>query len=355
MEKAQTERLQTFDAMRGLCAVAVLFFHLDFVGKFAPSGYLAVDFFFLMSGVVIARSYKTRLEKELTVQAFIIERIVRLYPFYALGLAIGIARRIGQIATNHPNQMSWSDAGISAAFNLIMLPSPVTGELAPFNVPSWSLFFEFFINIIWACFLVKATSKALIIYVLFLTLALFVAVILNHSAASGWNWSEIHFGVIRSFFGFGLGVLIEKIISNRNSRDSYFSIIATLFLCILLILDVPSKFRALYDLCSILIFFPAVVICGSVFNPPTRYKRVSKALGEISYPLYLLHLGPLFSISYFARKYDINPIIWIPLFLLCICSASLFLARTYDPTARKYLKSIINRRFKKMCQSHSST
>ncbi len=65
MQYPENSRLLTLDAMRGLAAVAVIFWHLNFIGPLAQSGYLAVDFFFVMSGVVIARAYQARLDRGL--------------------------------------------------------------------------------------------------------------------------------------------------------------------------------------------------------------------------------------------------------------------------------------------------
>lgn len=65
MLPSKNPRLLTLDAMRGLAAIGVILFHLDFIGPFAQSGYLAVDFFFLLSGLVIARAYQTRLDRGL--------------------------------------------------------------------------------------------------------------------------------------------------------------------------------------------------------------------------------------------------------------------------------------------------
>ena len=342
----ENSRLLTLDAMRGLAAVGVILFHLDFIGPFAQSGYLAVDFFFLMSGVVIARAYQARLDKGLPLTDFLMERIIRLYPLYILGFLIGLLRRIGQIATNHTIQMSWQDLSISALFNLVMLPSPATDELAPINGPSWSLYFELLVNVVWASLLVKASKRALVAYVAVLGIALCAVIASTGWAQAGYTWSEVHFGVIRSFFGFGLGVLLAKFWTASRPRESALSVVAAVALCAVLAVDVSSEYRALYDIGAIVLCFPVIVCMGVAFNPPPGLKRISTVLGDISYPVYMLHLGPLFSFSYLARKLGISPAIWIPVFIVGICAVSLYLARTYDPAARRYMKRVLLNRQK---------
>ncbi|MEB0059211.1 MULTISPECIES: acyltransferase [unclassified Variovorax] len=347
MLPSKNPRLLTLDAMRGLAAIGVILFHLDFIGPFAQSGYLAVDFFFLLSGLVIARAYQTRLDRGLPFTDFLLERVIRLYPLYLLGFLVGLLRRLAQIATDHTIQMSWPHLGISAVFNVLMLPSPATDELAPINGPSWSIYFELLVNVVWASVLVKASKRTLAAYVVVLCIALCALIVGTGWAEAGYAWSDVHFGVIRSFFGFGLGVLLAKSWTGSQPRDSALSVVAAAALCAVLIVDVSPAYRAFYDIVAIVLCFPAIVYMGVAFNPPAALKRVATVLGDISYPVYMLHFGPLFSFSYLARKLGVSPAVWIPAFIVGICAVSLYLARTYDPAARRYLKRILSIRKRK--------
>ena len=89
------ERLLTLDAMRGVAAVSVLLLHVSvYLGtNFAPGGDLAVDFFFALSGFVIAKAYSTRiLSGNLSLLGFAKTRIIRLYPLFFLGCMFGIVK-----------------------------------------------------------------------------------------------------------------------------------------------------------------------------------------------------------------------------------------------------------------------
>ena len=78
------------DGLRGIAALVVVLLHIpQFIKDDTfPEGYLAVDLFFVISGVVIRQAYEHRLESELSVWRFAWLRIVRLYPLYMLGAMI---------------------------------------------------------------------------------------------------------------------------------------------------------------------------------------------------------------------------------------------------------------------------
>src|SRR5215210_2241655 len=81
----------SLNGLRGLAALIVVLFHAAaLIGtQLAPGGYLAVDLFFILSGFVIAHAYDHRFAEGLGPLAFIRYRIIRFYPLYLLGLAIG--------------------------------------------------------------------------------------------------------------------------------------------------------------------------------------------------------------------------------------------------------------------------
>src|ERR1700712_1409072 len=86
-------RYHTLDALRGLAAIAVVGFHISQVKLepvLVPYGYLAVDFFFVLSGAVVAHAYEKQLRAGLSWQAFFVKRVIRLYPLALLGTALGL-------------------------------------------------------------------------------------------------------------------------------------------------------------------------------------------------------------------------------------------------------------------------
>jgi peptidoglycan/LPS O-acetylase OafA/YrhL len=121
-------RLLTLDGMRGLAAILVVVYHFEVVVKLVPSGYLAVDFFFLLSGLVIARTYAPRFEDGLKTRDFFVHRIIRLYPLFFVGLLLGLMRAAGQTVLHLPDRMSFDQLSLAGALGFFMLPAPFAGR-----------------------------------------------------------------------------------------------------------------------------------------------------------------------------------------------------------------------------------
>ena len=82
------------DGLRGLAAIIVVCFHLteplasSHLDNLVNHGYLAVDFFFLLSGFVMGYAYDDRWDK-LTIGGFLRRRFERLQPLVVLGMTLG--------------------------------------------------------------------------------------------------------------------------------------------------------------------------------------------------------------------------------------------------------------------------
>ena len=118
----------------------------------APSAYLAVDLFFLMSGFIIEHAYGGRLSAGLGPGRFLVQRLVRLYPLYLVGTAI-TAIAIAAALLEGEAGLKWTLPSLvrSIGFSAAMLPTPAVPPLEslyPLNVPAWSLFYELLVN--WA-------------------------------------------------------------------------------------------------------------------------------------------------------------------------------------------------------------
>ena len=138
--------------MRGVAAITVVLFHgARLAGvQTMPHGYLAVDMFFALSGFVISRAYDRRLAADWTPLPFFRLRLVRFYPLYALGLALGATREMLLLAThNHfalPAPLLFGALAAAALF----LPFPLEQRdnyLFAMNPPSWSLLYELLVNV----------------------------------------------------------------------------------------------------------------------------------------------------------------------------------------------------------------
>jgi peptidoglycan/LPS O-acetylase OafA/YrhL len=162
------------DGLRGVAAIIVIFFHLteplatSHLDNVVNHGYLAVDFFFLLSGFVVGYAYDDRWDT-LTVGGFLRRRFERLQPLVVLGMTLGA---IGFYFTDSP---IWPLIHTVPVWKLIvvmligwtLIPIPLSMdirgwfEMHPLNSVGWSLFFEYIANILYALGVRKLSNKAL--------------------------------------------------------------------------------------------------------------------------------------------------------------------------------------------------
>lgn len=280
------------DGLRGIAALFVAAMHLSIMwGRPLFTGaYLAVDFFFILSGFVIAAAYADRLAAEMTAWEFAKRRVIRLWPLFILGLAIGAAYQIPR-ALSGLFEVHGPAAILSAALGVFMLPSPVGlgghGWLYPINVPAWSLFFELIANFAYGVLAPRITTGRLVVFVglagaiLCGVAARFGTLNLGSDAATFWG------GLARVAFGFSAGILIHRFHRAKQLRANGWMLAAAALLVAALI-GRPSSW--LGDVLIAVAAFPVLIMAGSWCNPQGDATSViAKALGRASYPLYALH------------------------------------------------------------------
>src|SRR5690348_38450 len=194
------------DGLRGVAAVSVAVHHLSNwwipIADPVPQAGLAVDMFFVMSGFVLAHAYQQRLDDGMGRGAFMMARLVRLWPLYALGSFLKLLALAALIAQG---QLQWSFLEVLASvpFAILFLPMLVPpsfdGHQFPLNLPAWSLFFELAVNLIWVAFL-RRSRPAVLIAICALAAVLLV---LSYPSLS----TSFFGGAPRVFFSFFAGIL----------------------------------------------------------------------------------------------------------------------------------------------------
>ena len=108
------------DGLRGLAALWVAAYHLSqmFRTPLKPEhAYLAVDFFFCLSGFVVAAAYDGRMDGGMGVVEFFRRRLIRLYPMIAFGVVLGAGVVAGEwLAYGTGDLKTWLK--LSAAFGV---------------------------------------------------------------------------------------------------------------------------------------------------------------------------------------------------------------------------------------------
>jgi peptidoglycan/LPS O-acetylase OafA/YrhL len=297
----------TLDALRGIAAIGVVVFHLKLA--FAPittaGGYLAVDLFFMMSGVVISHSYETRFRAGMGTLDFMRARLIRLYPLYLLGTLLGIVVTLASLQGR--NTQHWDPSSLlqAALLALLLLPNisgrPVQ-EMFPLNIPCWSLFFEILVNLLFVIFWPLLTSRRLVVICLLAGGAVGLASVHSGSLDQGSTAASFTAGLARTVFGFFVGVLCARHSRHAPRKESNLGFLAIAAVVLIAISGWPAgRWRAIWDASCVLMVFPVVVYWAMLVDPAPRLRRIATFLGVTSYAIYVLH-SPLSSVMNSAGR-----------------------------------------------------
>jgi peptidoglycan/LPS O-acetylase OafA/YrhL len=298
----------TLDALRGIAAIGVVTFHMKqlFAPFAATGGYLAVDLFFMMSGVVLSHAYEDRFRAGMGTINFMRARLIRLYPLYFLGTLLGISVTLASLLGR--NIMHWEASSLFQAVLLALLFLPnlsgrPVNQLFPLNIPCWSLFLEILVNLLFVMFWPLLTSRRLIVLSLLTGGAVGLAIMHGGNIDQGSATSSFAVGLARTVFGFSVGVLIARRVRRAYRRESNLKVLAILAIVGIAISGWPQgELRAIWDAACVLVIFPLTVYWGTLIDPGPRLRRIAAFLGLTSYAVYVLH-SPLSSILNSATRH----------------------------------------------------
>lgn len=375
---ASKPRYEILDGLRGVAAIFVVIFHLfetysaGVVHQVVNHGYLAVDFFFILSGFVIGYAYDERLSSgKMTTWSFIKRRLVRLHPMVCLGALIGFLLFYfgGGPDFGMMNQATWYQLLLLLLIAFTMLPVPASmdvrgwGETYPLNGATWSLMLEYIANLLYVLFIRKFGKVALGICVglsALLTLSLTFNLdpfgvfpdgnSVAYTVIGGWgvDAAQLYIGLTRLLFPFFTGLLIQRGGRYINAKGGFWwcALIIMISQCMPRIGGAdPSNFwmNGLYESICILLVFPLVVMMGAgsqVVNK--RSKKLCKFLGDISYPLYITHYPLIYMQMGWAHSHQDAPISQHILVAVCVFCIAIALAwaslKLYDEPVRTWLQ-----------------
>ncbi|MBB4859095.1 peptidoglycan/LPS O-acetylase OafA/YrhL [Novosphingobium chloroacetimidivorans] len=341
-------RYVTLDGMRGVAAIAVALFHFDIY--LMPHGYVAVDFFFVLSGFVLYRSYLPRFREGLGIGRFMAQRLARLYPLFLLGLMLGLALALQQILVDDPHAPASAKLATTMLFNGLMLPSPAGLPYYPLNVPSWSLFFEIVANLALIVLIFRLPRLALVAICVVSAMGMAPIILDNGSGNIGALWGEHGIAFMRTAFSFTLGVIIAMLPDWRRAAESetprasgWLGVACIAAIGVLLALPVPKAWIAGYDLAIILVFSPVLVYLGSRTEPVRFAAPAAAFVGEVSYALYAVHWSFIEPMRAAVRYLRISPLPAATLFLAIMLTAAWAAVRWYDLPLRRRLTAMLRR------------
>lgn len=251
-------------------------------------GYLAVDFFFLLSGFVIAKAYESKLASTMSFKRFVLVRVARLYPML---IAATLTSAAYMLLTSIRSGSSLGWLGLLPAA-LLALPDP-SASLRPDPFPLlpvvWSLFFELFANFAYALCSSWLTTRRLAGLVGVNAVLLFAALVAHGNGELGNTYATLLAGFPRVFFSFLGGVLLFRL--HDSGRLAAPSISPGLLAIVLLAaLAAPHSMPRAFDAACIFILFPLILIGAMSNEPAQRWTAVARFSADVSYPLYLFHL-----------------------------------------------------------------
>ncbi len=347
--KETKQTFETLNGMRGIAALAVVMMHAQWwLGVIHPAIVsLAVDFFFVLSGFVIAYAYQEPLKAGLRRRDFMLARFIRLYPMFVIGLVFGIAARW---IYGRPGNLTPFFGNVG--FNLFMLPFPLqypgkVDNLFPLNFPAWSLFYELSAYVIFALLTPRLNNRRLAVLIAIGFLMLIVTGVTEGSLDRGTWRPSVLGGFARVTFSFFAGVALYRLWLRHPTRIRLHPAI----LFVLLILPLTWRpnagpFAWLYELAVITLWMPLMVWLGTGSPAKGFWLRMCVVLGALSYPLYIVH-APILRVVGQVDNWQVA--VWLKntapcgaLGLIFLLGAFAWLLATYvDAPVRRWLTGML--------------
>ena len=371
---ASNPRYEILDGLRGVASMMVVAYHLfetyshDPMHQILNHGYLAVDFFFVLSGFVIGYAYDDRWNR-MTLKDFFKRRLVRLHPMVILGTLIGALLFYFGDCSAFPliSETPWWKMLLLFLLGCTMLPALTSwdirgwSETNSLNGPTWSLTLEYIANILYALFIRHFSKTLLCIFVIgtaFLTIDLtmnldvFNLFSANRSAAytviGGWSITpdQIYIGMTRLLYPFFMGLLLSRINKLIKIKRGFWwcSVLIIVMLAMPRIGGMENMWmNGAYEAFCILIICPLIVAIGAGSDIKGKKSvAVCTFLGEISYPLYITHFPLVYMQIAWANNHPDAPLGTVICLSVSIFILSVGLAygslKLYDRPVREWLK-----------------
>lgn len=375
-------RYEILDGLRGVAALIVVGFHMmetyrgpDYASQIINHGYLAVDFFFVLSGFVTGYAYDDRWGRMSTWE-FFKRRLTRLHPMVVFSVLIGAAFYFfqGYYSKAALENTGWILFFACILTDLLMIPTGRGidirgwGEITSFNGPSWSLMFEYWGNVLYA-FLFRRLPTVGLAAVCVVSAFFTMDVALGwdvfglfhkqqFNLTGGWilNGQHMYTGFVRLIYPYVCGLLIARLLSGRITpenisgspiriKNSFFwcSLAIVVILCMPCIGGKVGVADGLYQCLAVWFLFPLIVLAGAGGNMTKEWTaKLCRFLGDISYPLYIVHYPVAMMQFRWIRNYPDAPMwmhigVFISVYVISIALAYGAL-KTFDEPVRAWLK-----------------
>jgi peptidoglycan/LPS O-acetylase OafA/YrhL len=341
------QHFQILDGLRGIAALSIVLFHfMEIVYQpsknFIAHGFLAVDFFFCLSGFVIAYAYHQERIEKMGIAAFFKTRLIRLHPLVIFGSVLGLLAFLFDPFSSHPETYETGKLILIFLASVFLVPFPGMPDryfnLFGLNAPAWSLFWEYVANILYALFLYKLNRRSLFLLTILAGAGLcFVSYRAGGSLLGGWNGETFWDGAARISYSFLVGMLIFRSNWIIKSKLGFISLSVLLMLAFLLPF---TGWNWLTEPLVVSFYFPLLVALGAGATLTEGFRKLCIFSGKISYPLYMTHYVVmwLFANYYTTYKPETTELFFIILIGTLLLVGFAYLTMVfYDIPIRKYL------------------
>jgi peptidoglycan/LPS O-acetylase OafA/YrhL len=303
MNRRQTvHRFGVLDGWRGVAAICVALYHFHayshvLTSPFMHSAYLFVDFFFVLSGFVIAYAYGDRLTRWSDVGDFVIRRFGRLWPLHAAVLAFMFAMELAKLYignhgwihfTNPPFDPAGYNYWAALPTNILLIQALHLHPGLTWNGSAWSISTEFWTYLVFAALCVWGRRALIVGAIASIAGGFAVVALVSDTMNVGYD-----FGFFRCIFGFFTGyfvLLIWRRWSVAPPRWIGHAELPAVAAVILFLIYAGDNFASIF---APFVFGPVVLIFAFERGAVSRAmaSRPIEALGLWSYSIYMVHVA----------------------------------------------------------------
>lgn len=361
-------RIHELDALRGIAALGVVVWHygahfgaMPFklaLFPFYNAGFLFVDFFFVLSGYVIARAF-WREPRQSRLGSNILARVARMYPLHLLTLLIvAILLACLPATARDPDFVQPTNDARHFLLNLLLLNQSGLQEGWSFNTPAWSISAEFIVNVAFLGFIYLGARGRMLLMVLAAATAVGLLISSPRPYIDGqfaFGWLDVN--LFRCSLGFASGIAVYWLVHRLDLarvlvRQSLLCTVlgAASLAALLGVMVVSGRHPPVaHYLMSIavasgcVLFVPFAPVLRSLLrHRPLVY------LGDISYSTYLVHY-PLQLAIYLAGalglvQVDFDSPITFVAFIVAVIVVSAATHRFIEMPGQKWLLELGPRR-----------
>jgi peptidoglycan/LPS O-acetylase OafA/YrhL len=304
--------LSSLTALRGIAALLVVVYHFSKIvlddellplsqSSFVQKSYLMVDFFFILSGFIMAYVYGGWFVKKCSghdFRQFFVARFARLYPlhFFTLGWCVLLKTllHISDVMPGLSPKMQGMFNLEALPVHLLLLNAFVPNAFLTYNIPSWSVSAEWYTYLLFPVLAWVVARQAWVRKILFVALLYVAYWGIIQFYGHNFDLNVTHYGgVFRCLIGFGIGMITYAGYLRLRLWQGFQHSGWLALACVLIMLGMHF---GVSDLFMVAMFPVLIFLAARNTGAMSRLLdwRILQTIGNRSYSIYMIHV-PLMS------------------------------------------------------------